>query len=326
MSASLDIRQVREGDLDEITRFRADMEGGAYLAALRTPPYYRWKYLEAGGGAAVGAFQDGRIHGLLAGFPRTIRAGETEVRAAELGEIFVDPDFQGRGLFKVLHEELQVILARRGVQAICCRPATGAGQILRAKFDYRKMLKISVGEFKLRSDRMPRPIPGVDIVEEEEVGADYDGLDKDLASDFAGTIRSAEYITRRYLVNPTPYTLLALRRGQRLEGWVVVLAVTREDKPTDGYVVDSLVWPDTGIRRSASAAAARWFTSNDCERVFAWRADGIQDPPMFAEPRPLSRLKKLDYVVKVIRPEARALLRKANAARWLFRMGDTDGI
>jgi len=326
MTASIDIRRVREGDLDAIARFRADMEGGAYLAALRTPPYYRWKYIGAGGGVAVGAFRDGRVIGLLAGFPRSIRAGETEVRVAELGEIFVDPEFQGRGLFKVLHEELQVVLARRKIEAITCRPATDAGKMLRAKFDYRKMLRISVGEFQLRSDRMPRPIPGIDIVPERRVGADYDGLDTDLATDFSATVRSAEYLTRRYLENPTPYSLLALRRGQRLEGWVVVLAIAREGKPTDGYVVDSLVWPEAGARRSASAAAARWFTSHGCERVFAWRADGPQDPAMFPEPKPLSRLKKLDYVVKVIRPEARALLRKGNASRWIFRMGDTDGI
>jgi hypothetical protein len=106
----------------------------------------------------------------------------------------------------------------------------------------------------------------------------------------------------------------------------VLLAVARKEKPTDGYLVDALLWPEPAARRGATAAAARWFASRDCRRVFAWRADGPQDPPILPDPRPLSRLKRLDYVVKVLRPSARVLLAKANASRWVFRMGDTDGI
>ena len=78
--------------------------------------------------------------------------------------------------------------------------------------------------------------------------------------------------------------------------------------------------------RNAAGASLEWFEGRGCRRVFSWRADGPQDPPLFSGPRPLSRLKRLDYVVRPLRPSAKTLLDAANAGRWIFRMGDTDGI
>jgi GNAT superfamily N-acetyltransferase len=325
VSESIDIRSVAEGDLEEVSRFRAAMQGGEYLRALRTPDYYRWKYLGAGGGLAMGAFRGERLLGLLSGLPRVVRVGEKAVRLAELGEIFVDPLAQGRGLFRALHQELLTGLVRRGVEAIGCRPAREAGEMLRERFSYQRSARISVGEHRIRASRVPRPSPGIEVEPETVAGPDYDGLETDLASGETATVRSAAWITARYLANPTPYTLLALRRGERLEGWLVLLAVPGE-RDADGYLVDWLVWPDPAVRRSAGNAAIRWFAGRGCRRVFAWRANGPQDPALLSTPSPTSRLRRLEYVLRPIRPTARALLTHAARSNWIFRMGDTDGI
>ena len=241
----------------------------------------------------MGAFLDGRLSGLLAALPRTVRSGDSRVRVAELGEIFVHPDLQGRGVFRSLHKALLDELGNRGVQAVCCRPARDAGRILRGSFAYRKVLTIAAGEHRSNPGRIP-PVPaGIEVAEEEAVGAEFADLEDGILAGRTATVRSPGYLARRYLANPTPYALLALRRSGRLLGWVLPLAVPRAAGPPDGYLVDSLVPPVAAVRRAAAAAALRWFEGAGCRRLFAWRADGPRDPPLLPDPHFLGRLKRL---------------------------------
>ena len=103
------------------------------------------------------------------------------------------------------------------------------------------------------------------------------------------------------------------------------LAVAREAGRRTATWSTALVWPEAAVRRAA-AAAARSGSRGPAAGVFAWRADGPQDPPILPDPHSLSRLKRHDYVVRVLRSSAAVLFEKANASRWVFRMGDTDGI
>ena len=328
MSGQTEIRRLGPVDLEAVSRFRAAQEGGAYLAALRGPEYYAWKYTGAGGAIAVGAFANGELIGLLSGLPRRVRAQGQPLEVAELGEIFVDESARGTGIFRVLHDELFSILRRLDVDAILCRPSAAAETILRGAFAYAPTLSIAASTHPVPPEA-PRPAPGVDPVREDDAlpfGPEFDRLDADLAADSTATVRDAAYLRRRYALNPTPYTVISLRAGHRLEGWLVLLAVEREGHAPDGYLVDALLWPDVNVRRSAVAAAMRWFGECGCRRAFAWRADHPHDAAIFSDPSPLSRLKRLAYVVRPLRPAGRQLLRTSVKARWMFRMGDTDGI
>jgi GNAT superfamily N-acetyltransferase len=330
VSPRAEIRRIETADLEAVARFRAAQEGGGYLAALRGPEYYAWKYTGAAASVAIGAFSDGELIGLLCGMPRRVRVGEYTLEVAELGEIFVDESARGSGLFRLLHEELVSILQRRDIDAILCRPAPAADKILRAAFRYEQTLSIAATTHNVPLDP-PRPSPGVDPVIEDATlpfGPDFDRLDADLSSGSTATVRDGAYLRRRYALNPTPYTVVSLRAGHRLEGWLVLLGVDREGQPPDGYLVDALLWPDAKVRRSAVAAAMRWFNDRGCHRAFAWRADHPHDAAIFADPNPLSRLKptRLAYVVLPLKPAGRQLLRTSMKSRWVFRMGDTDGI
>jgi len=323
---SIDIRRIGSDDLEEVVRFRRDMVGGERRHDLRGSAYYIWKYLETGQAMALGAFGDGRLLGLLAGMPRVIRSGDDMIRAVEIGEIFVDPAVRGRGLFRALHDDLLATLSRKDIDALCCLPAKDADEMLRSRFRYKKALTIAIGEYKLNTERMPRGRPGIEVVEDSTAGPEYDGLDTDLGAGSTATVRSADRITRRYLQNPTPYTLLALRRGQRLEGWLVLLALEVEGHDPEGYVVDGLVWPDVAVRHSAVAAAAKWFEERGCKRVITRHAAGTQDPPILPDPRPINRQRRLDYLVRPLSPAGKALLRQSARSQWVFRIGDTDDL
>jgi GNAT superfamily N-acetyltransferase len=326
VSVSIDIRRIAAADLDEVVRLRSGMTGWEQQRALCGPAYYRWKYLETGQAHAVGAFGGDRLLGLLAGTPRMIRSGDRAIRAVEIGEIFVDPDVRGRGIFRALHDDFLSTLARRDIEALCCLPAPEAEEVFRGCFRYQKALTIAIGEYHVNSERMPRGRPGIEVVYETIAGPDYDGLDTDLGAGTTATVRSADRITRRYLQNPTPYTLVALRRGQRLEGWLVLLALDVEGRDPDGYLVDALVWPEPAVQHSAVAAAARWFEEKGCKRVINWHAAGTQDPPILPDPRPINRQRRLDYLILPVNAAGRSLLRQSARAQWVFRIGDTDGL
>jgi hypothetical protein len=321
VTTSIELRRVDVGDLQLVTElFETALEPDSPLLAHRLR--HRWQ-METTGGIGVGAFAGERLLGYIAARPRAIRVHGRPVRVAELTDGLVDPVVRRRGVFRALHDELVADLGRRDVEALACLPAAGLARLFLSGLRYEKGLTVLSAAVHVRGDRKPRPTPGVQIVREAATGPDYDGLDAELAADRTATIRSADHIRRRYLDHPDPYELVALRRGRRLEGWLVLRAVPREGRKALGVVVDSLHWPETTVQRSVSAAALRWFAGQGCGQAITWRAEGPQDPPLF-DARMESTPRRIEYLIRPIRPSARGLLRPAVRSRWVLRPGDTD--
>jgi GNAT superfamily N-acetyltransferase len=68
------------------------------------PEYYRWKLFDnpSGPGVAYVAEADGLIVGMISVSSRPMRILKTTVLAGELGDGFVHPDYQRRGIFQIL--------------------------------------------------------------------------------------------------------------------------------------------------------------------------------------------------------------------------------
>jgi GNAT superfamily N-acetyltransferase len=323
------------------------MEGGAYLESLRGEDFYRSKYLERG--RARVAVEGGRLVGIVSAVPRrTLLEGAT-VDSAEIGDLFVDPAFRGRGLFRRLHDGLLADLEGAGIRLVTIRPGPEAEPLLRGRFGYRTLLRIAEWVAALREEgvrRLPlgrvpglrrllprwreggpaapsipcRLLAGEPPVLPAPRGAEWPG---------AGTLRDAAWIRSRYLADGTPYEVLVAGGAGAVDGVLVTLLhAGTADAPARGWLVDG--WTRPGGESAAGALLSTALGSlrdRGAEVAHFWCA---KETPRGADPfesalraRGFRRFARGKTVI------ARAVggdLALPPAARWMFRMGDTDGI
>lgn len=346
---SLSIRPVRPADCAPIAEFRLRVEGGGYLASVRGKAFYERKYL--GWGRALVLEEAGRIAGTISAIPKRVRIGSEELRAADLGDLFVDPALRGRGLFRRLHDDLVGQLEQDGVRMLTVRPGPASRPILQRAFGYATLLPVKewiaaldesgvralpLGRSPLRRTlpRIPDHLPPApaDAITHSTVPADLHPPNPFGATwPTAGTVRDAAWLQHRYAEDPAPYRMTILQRDGGMGG-VVVCLVVREAKgnPVRGWLVDA--WTDPAARDVAGSLAAAALTDlrrQGASLVHFWSAQGPRrsvDPMVNALRalglRGVSRGTRVLYRLIGNEPAPRI----ARAQDWMFRIGDTDGI
>lgn len=100
---------LNETEISEVVNLRKMIsKHPEYIRKYRTPSFYKWKYYNNPLGKSwirVARYQS-RVIGMLTASPRVILAKGKKLKAAELSDGFVHPDFQKQGIFTRLGKEL----------------------------------------------------------------------------------------------------------------------------------------------------------------------------------------------------------------------------
>jgi len=339
---SVVVRRAAAADCAEMPEFRRRMEGGAFLAELRHEAFYRHKMLDAG--VAFVARDGGRLVGVTSGSPRDVRIGGGTVRAADLGDLFVDPACRGGGLFRRLHDAVRDALAGEGVRFLTVRAGRGAAPLMRERFGYRTLFRIAecaaaltedglarlpLGRWPLVRRLLPRVRAGAPAGAPEVVEGPPEDLPPPEAfgggGPAAGTVRDGARVRARYVDDPGPYRAVSVRRDGRTLGAAILLVYRRR-----GFLVDLWCAPEAeeADRDGLVLAAADSLRRDGADVVHFWRAleAGPGRDPLAESVRRAG--------LRVVRRRKAVLWRGIGEeppdppppGDWLFRMGDTDGI
>ncbi|MHC4472499.1 MAG: GNAT family N-acetyltransferase, partial [Planctomycetota bacterium] len=279
---SVSVRPATEADCRGMPAFRREMEGGAFLESLRDEAYYRHKYLEFGTAFVIAEGE--RILGVTSATPKRIRLPGGIVSAGEVGDLFVRPDFRGRGLFRALHDAVVGSLREQGVVLATVRAGRGASAHMQKAFGYRRLHRVAesvaaltpAGRARLPMGRVPlvrRLLPRVRFHTPEVPGGSAEvvpvaDLPAETSESRVGTVRYAERIRLRYAAGPVPYEGIALSLNGRPAGGAVTLVSGGK-----GFLVD--LWADTDDRAAADllvSSALRSLAANGADVVHFWRA------------------------------------------------------
>ena len=322
------------------------MEGGRVLADLRGPAFYRHKYVEAG--VASVAEDHGRIVGVTAGSPRRVTLFGRTVLAADLGDLFIEPDYRGRGLFRRLHDATLDALRKRGVQLVTVQPGPPAVPALSQAFGYvplfpiaewmgvvdrKRALQSATSTWRrwvLRAlpSLVARPAPpGIHV----EVGsaAGLEGLPlSDQPWPQGTTLRDAAWLETRYAGGPTPYEA-AVARGDGVATVVFLVQRPLPGAPARGWLVDGWAAGPAAHRLVCAAVSrvALEFRARGVAIAHTWCAHGASRPDPFVR-----AVRHARFVRQPLRKrlfgwaEPGAGIVFPPGPQWMFRMGDTDGI
>lgn len=268
--------QFLDGAADDAARLRSffgDMYHADYVLS-RSEPFLRWQFAAVPSTARNGldvklATVDGAIAGCVGYIPVALDVAGTTLRAAWAANWMVDDRYRRLGLGPLLMRELSrefdVTLAlggNRDAHALLPRMGwTDFGDLPRyvGVLDARR-----AGELG-NVDGMPiASVNDGGAVRVGEVPAEATALWDRVRTGTAGTRRSAEYLTWRYLAHPLfEYRVFALSRQRRLAGLGIYRLETARDYPiTVGRIVEILALPGDvlplvqSLARDAAGAGA----------------------------------------------------------------------
>ena len=102
----MNIREFQHKDGEAVSRFmnRHFLQGVTNEVRSHEARYYRWKYKKTPWGKPVAfvAVHEERIVGLFAILPRSFHCGEASITIGETCDAYVAPEFQGKGIGKLL--------------------------------------------------------------------------------------------------------------------------------------------------------------------------------------------------------------------------------
>lgn len=318
------------------------------LAELRDPAYYRYKYTVAG--CASVAYAGSRLVGMTAGTPRSLTIGGRLLLAADLGDLFVDPEYRGRGVFRRLHDSTLSALQARGVELVTVQPGPAAVPALTRSLGYTPLFGIteSIGivDRRLALEATPSfwkrgllsllPILRPDQAKTgavEILAEPPSGLPPTAPAAWpeASTQRDDEWLRVRYGRNPVPYRFAVSRDGHAFAVVVFLTHQVTPNAPLRGWLVDGWSTDPEGLRRMRPVLKAVIDEMRIAQVgiVELWSAQGAAT----ADPL-VQAAREIGFVRK--RPKKRLLCRRLTPSGlamemppgrgWMFRIGDTDGV
>ncbi len=297
---------LRRDDPEAISDLITRMDGGRGEQRLRdkSAAYYRWMYLDNPAGQAVvhSARLGDKVVASFAVAPKIIQIEGRRVIVGKTMDMFTDPGHQGRGLIKRCTAAVFAGARDAGIAGWYVTPSVNSYPIFRDRWGYVEDFSLAYRTRVLRwgpvlaaflrprpvarlvgavLGRLPRLVPrrrraprGTTVELLESFDSEADRLWDSVAPGYrVAMVRDSEYLNWRYVANPDRYTCLALRRGGRLVG-IVVLTETIRRGVRVGEVVD-LVCPAGGdTLRLLLRVALTHFRREGVALVQAWSIPG----------------------------------------------------
>jgi hypothetical protein len=236
----------------------------------RTLDHWRWKYERDPYGAqriSVTFNGDDALVGHYAGYPvRYHMAGGTDVLAHQIGDTMTDPAVRhiGRGPSGILGRTALHFYENFCEGQVAFNYGFNVANIQRFSMRFLRSDRVENVAYRFRDlkvnpfvplGRLERYARGIRLEVARDTTREWDELFKRVAHHYRFLVRrDAEYVSWRYFLRPdVTYFVIALRKWQRLVGWIVFRI--RNDSMTIG---DLLLDPD---HADALEAALRHLTA-----------------------------------------------------------------
>jgi GNAT superfamily N-acetyltransferase len=354
---------LERADLGKIEEFRRLFSGGETYSDVTMSEFYEWKYFRGSEGPAYVrvAVDKGKLVGTAAATLKRIKIGGRTLLAAEIGDAFTHPEYQYQGIFTVLGRELVTALDQKGVHFIYARPNANSfpGFVRKMGFDdvfhlrtMRRFVNIDnvlrrktgggllyslskpaigiLSNTVLRVDEAPA-LPGIDISEASSFDESVDRLfDEVSGDDTAMVVRDSRYLNWRYAEKPVEYKIYTARDGSTLVGYVIDRTIQFEAGHKYGYLVDIMA-RSAAVMRLLLGRTMRYFAGEGVDLVSTWvmkdlrRTDNTYYQALQRARFGFAR-DEYYFVTRTDLPEVKKLIYETEAARWRFRLGETDGI
>ena len=360
MTAELTYRKFTEKDLVKISEFRKS--NFRYNSSLRSyePEYYSWKCCQNPvlPGEMWLAEDGDKIVGIRNLTPKRMKVLEKVVNAAEVGDNFVHPDYQRRGIATKLIVAIRESMLGKGISLIYGVP----GRITSIA-EYMKKMNYAPVPIKLRTlvkpldmkqllkvkGHFPSPLaafvsPVIKIISDiitriGAMGSTLSDISISMASSFPDDIgvlweevskhydimlvRTKDYLEWRYIKNPDTYSImLAVNKAGTTVGYIVTKVGFYNGVPV-GFIVDFLTLEDNKrIFRQLLLSAIKEFHQQKVSAILTWVVRG----GFYA--RILSSFGFLPYGKSMVSCYQNELGSQVtdNYYKWHFTMGDTDNI
>jgi GNAT superfamily N-acetyltransferase len=348
------IRPYEEKDAAAISDFmkRRFLSQQAFTARSHEPEYYTWKYRDHGLGTSIVrlAEESGKVVGFFGIMPKRFWIGGSEQPAAEVVEAFIDPDFQGGGVFqKLVAEAFEACGNRFGLYY--CSPNDLALPIWTAVYKFRPAFDYVSLVRPVRFDNVPvgprwtRPI--LEIAG-RIVGWIFDlvtlsGRSPNLSTELApypdpsfdefwartrsrfdfSLVKNAEYLRWRFFDNPEPFEVYwILRNGERIGWFVLKTNVIRGLR--FAHLVDGILPEDRTELRTFAVRLVRLLKNREFDWISTWTP---QASPLHSVLKGTGFLARKKSFHLVIRGKTVAIPEGYNdPTRWSFGQADTDNI
>jgi len=282
VSSTGTLRRFNSDDIPKITEFRRSFPLSP-LVRVEEPEYHRWKC--DGNPAQPGYIwlveDGGRVVSTASMTPKRMKILDDEVLAAETGDTFTLPEYQGKGLFTSLVKNTTGEAVRKGIDFIYGLPNANSlpgyierlsygritspalyylgrplniKKVLRQKIGYRWLADvlslpleiISKGFFKLAAVGIGRN--DISVTQVTSFPEDIDRLWERVSSNYdVMLVRNRDYLEWRFVNSPGDYVIFVARGPEGETAGYLVARIADENDRRVGYIADFLSLEDNHI-------------------------------------------------------------------------------
>lgn len=355
------VRSYEESDSKAVSDFfkRCFLGDLKFIVRSHEPEYYEWKYRENPWGtpAAFIAEEDSKIIGLFSVVPRRIKLQDDIVEIGETGDAYIDPQYQGKGIFwKLIAHAFKEMKAQNIVSFYSTaneptlkiwtelfrfkklfeyysivRPLDFAG-IFRKRLKLGFLLPFIAWPFsflyKIRySQPCDREWRDMRLQKLESSDQRLTQLWQNGCTKYPFTlVKDKDYFQNRFYSNPEQYQIYALQRGKQILGYSVI-KYTQVFNMKCGHIVDIMVPSgDADFMKALIAMSLGVIKRDGADFASSWAIEDTSLCRAFQQFGFWQRKKRYHVVFGGDITKRKDFKKMQDKHLWSFTHGDSDNI
>jgi len=357
----MEIRLYQNGDAEAISAFmkRCFLQNTQSEVRSHEADYYAWKYSQNPfGKPAVQVVEDNqKIVGLFSVVPKPLKVGDKVIIAGETGDAYIDPTFQGKGLFFKMVANAFSEIKKQGITSfyttandVALKIWTGLFRYEKL-FDYRSLVRPlnlkNILQKKTRLGPLSSLFNSIFLLpymmffrklEDQFEGYNFEKLGrfsdfnfdlfwKERGSSYAMTVeKKSSYFRDRFEDNPEQFYPYLFRKGKDVLGYSV-LKYTACYGFKCGHIVDYMVADgDASSMEKLIAFSLNALRKNGADMASTWAIPNHFTYKVMKRFGFWTRKKKFHIVAGGDILKDPQFVKMKNPAMWSFTHGDSDNV
>jgi len=288
-----------------------------------------WKYKTnpAGEAICVVCEHEGKIVGYIAGMPREVQVGDKIIKSYLLGDLCIEEDYRGRGLFPMILFGYLKHITTLGIAILSKRMRDTWSKLAGERFKSSAIPKmtrsINIGLADIPSiistHLFRRNGGDSHIIKTVTFGPEYDDLWDSVSPNMPTmVIRKSRYLNWRFVEKPdNDYEIYSWVEDGRVLGYIVLTA-----RGSEGMIGDILTVRNTHVVEGLIQQAMKFFRAKNIKKIVVYAMDeyyrGIFKKHGFAETDSGMFFSTLNATDEVDKTD------KSNPEKWFITAADSD--